>query len=569
MSVAADNAALAASLVAALARGGVREAVVSPGSRSTPLALALAARPDVRVHVLVDERAAGFVALGLARATGDPVALLATSGTAGAHWYPAVIEAALSAVPLVLLTADRPPELQGCGAPQTVDQTRLFGAHVRAFAAVGPAAPEAPPGWAAAVAARLVDQAKGPPAGPVHLDVALREPLWAPGCEPPPSVAAPVVRRARARLSAEAAREALERLSGERGVIVAGPRCAPPGRAGPLAQAVDALSRALGWPVVCDALSGLDHVRAADALLRDAAFAAEHRPTHALRLGQVPTSKATQRWLADAAPETVLVDPDGQWHDPEHQAALLLVADPVDACYALARSAGLRPKDDGWLAAWARADRAARTALDQAARDGWWEGAVARAVVDALPPGALLVVASSLAVRDVDAFGGAPAAALLSSRGANGIDGTIATAAGAALAWTAGPVVALMGDLAFVHDLGGLAAARELEVPLTVVVVDNGGGAIFGQLPVAAHPTGFERLFLTPSRLDLEAAARGLGAEAVTVHDLPALREALARRGPGARVVRAPVDRTEGARRRDAAWAAVSRAWREPAEVLP
>ncbi|MCO5169838.1 MAG: 2-succinyl-5-enolpyruvyl-6-hydroxy-3-cyclohexene-1-carboxylic-acid synthase [Planctomycetes bacterium] len=568
MSAAARNASLAASLVAALVRGGVREVVVSPGSRSAPLALAFAARTDVRVHVLVDERAAGFVALGLARATGDPVALLATSGTAGAHWYPAVIEAALSSVPLVLLTADRPPELQGCGAPQTIDQARLFGAHVRAFAAVGPATPEAPPGWAGAVAARLVDQAKGPPAGPVHLDVALREPLWAPGCEPPPATGVPVVRRARPRLPAEVAREALEHLAGERGVIVAGPRCAPPG-GGALAPAVGALSDALGWPVVCDALSGLRHVRSADALLRDPAFRAEHRPTHALRLGQVPTSKVVQRWLADAAPRTVLVDPDGQWHDPEHQAALLLVADPVDACYALARSAGDRAKEEAWGASWAAADRAARAALDRAARDGWWEGAVARAVVDALPPGALLVVASSLAVRDVDAFGGAPAAALLSSRGANGIDGTIATAAGAALGWSAGPVVALVGDLAFVHDLGGLAAARELEVPLTVVVVDNGGGAIFGQLPVAAHPTAFERLFLAPSRLDLAAAARGLGAEAVTVHDLPALRAILARGGPGARVVRAPVERTEGARRREAAWAAVSRAWREPAEVLP
>lgn len=572
MSTADLNASFAASLVAALVRGGVRDAVVSPGSRSTPLALALAARADLRVHVLVDERAAAFVALGLARAGARPVALLATSGTAGAHWLPAVVEAAASCVPLVLLTADRPPELHGCGAPQTVDQARLFGAHARLFVQLGPPTADTRPGWPAAVGARAVDAALASPAGPVHVNVAFREPLWAPGAVGG-AAPAPRVVRARPALGDDLAREAALLVRGPRGVIVAGPRAAPPGREAELAAALARLSAALGWPVLADPLSGARHgshdlstiVTAADALLRDPAFARAHRPRRALRLGQVPTSKAVQRWLADSAPETALVDPDAEWHDPEHAAALLLVADPVEACQALARAVESTPDRDAtdWLASWQQAEQAARAALDQAAQDGWWEGAVARAVVDALPDGALLVVASSLPVRDVDAFTGASGrdVTLLSNRGANGIDGTVATAVGAALTWERGPVVALVGDLAFAHDLDGLAAARELGAPVRVVVVDNAGGGIFGTLPIAAHaPEVFERLFLTPSRLDLEAAARGLGAQAETVNDPLALRRALAAPLPasGAHVVRAAVDRQEGARRREAAWAHVS-----------
>lgn len=575
----ADNAEFAAALVGALAAGGVRDAVVSPGSRSTPLALALAARADLRTHVLVDERAAGFVALGLARASRAPVALLATSGSAGAHWLPALVEASLSCVPLVAITANRPDDLQGCGAPQTIEQRGLFGPHVRWSAQVGPPRPGGPPGWPAAVAARAVDRAKGPPAGPVHLDVPLREPLWTPGVDVRPA-RAPRVLRAAPAVGALAA-EVAPLLDRPRGLIVAGPRA--------VSSADDAarvlrLARARGWPVLADPVSGLrGHadptlVLAADALLRAPAPAL--RPDVVLRLGQPPTSKATTAWLEACAATTVLVDEAGEWQDPTHAAALLAVAPAGLLCEALADA---RPAP-GWLEAWRAADDAAQAALAAAAREGLWEGSVARAVVEALPAGAALHVASSLAIREVDAFGGAPAPGVVvtSNRGCNGIEGTLATAAGAALARPGergGPVVALLGDLAFVHDLDGLAAAHELDLPLVAVVVDNGGGAIFQQLSVAAHPA-FERLFLTPSRLDLDAAAVGLGARVLVARDLAGLRAALreALEGPddergGPRrartVIRAVVDRAEGARRRSDAFMRATSAARAALEPAP
>jgi 2-succinyl-5-enolpyruvyl-6-hydroxy-3-cyclohexene-1-carboxylate synthase len=600
-----DNAEFAAALVGALAAGGVRDAVVSPGSRSTPLALALAARADLRVHVLVDERAAGFVALGLARASGAPVALLATSGSAGAHWLPALVEAALSCVPLVAITANRPDDLQGCGAPQTIEQRGLFGPHVRWSAQVGPPRAGGPAGWPAAVAARAVDKAKGPPAGPVHLDVPFREPLWSPGLPTPAPRVAPRVLRAAPAVDARLAAEVAALLDAPRGVIVAGPRA--------VASADDAgrvlrLARARGWPVLADPVSGLRGlddptlVLAADALLRQPA--PELRPDVVLRLGQPPTSKATTTWLEACGATTVLVDEAGDWQDPTHSAALLAVAPAGLLCDALggqeqARDFGgagkgfrsdsraegqgshggtpaATPKSRGdvWLAAWRAADDAAQAVLAAAAKDGLWEGSVARAVVEALPAGAALHVASSLAIREVDAFGGAaaPGVRVTSNRGCNGIEGTLATAAGAAL--HRGPVVALLGDLAFVHDLDGLAAAHELDLPLVAVVVDNGGGAIFQQLSVAAHPA-FERLFLTPSRLDLDAAAVGLGARVLVARDLATLRAALRealetpdveRRARSARsearsvrtVIRAVVDRAEGARRRAEAFTRAS-----------
>ena len=572
------NAEWAGALVSGLVRGGVREAVVCPGARSAPLALALAERdPAVRLHVVVDERAAAFLALGLARAARRAVALLTTSGSAGAHAHPAVVEAWHSAVPLIVITADRPDELQACGAPQTIDQQRLFGAHTRWFAHLGPPRPGGSATWPAALAARAVDRAEGPPAGPVHLNVAFREPLWVPGAEAAwPS--APRVVRASLRVEPAQAHEALELLlaggSAPRGAIVAGPRALAPGED---PTPVLELARRLGWPVLADPLSGLRHgpgagevIASADALLRDAGCARALAPSCVLRLGQLPTSKPIQSWLA-SAPGALLVDPQADWHDPTHGAAGLLVARSADACAGLAQAAearSLAPAPAGWALAWSRAERAARAALDEVSRDGWWEGRLARTLVEALPAGALLQAGSSLPIRDLDAFGGARPAALtlVGQRGTNGIDGGVAAAAGAALAWRHGPVAALLGDVALVHDLGGLAAACELAAPLLLVVADNGGGGIFEQLPVAAHPRHFERLFLTPSRLDLARACAGLGAEVEEVQDPGACAAAVARalerplERPRALLCRVP--RPDSVQRREAAWAHVSRAWR-------
>lgn len=572
------NAAWAASLVGGLVRSGVREVVISPGARSAPLALALADHATrqptaLRLQVVIDERAAAFLALGMARAAGRPVALLTTSGTAGAHALPAVIEASLSAVPLLILTADRPEELQGCGAPQTVDQQRLFGAHVRWFAHLGAPRPGGPAGWPAALAARAVQRAVGPPAGPVHLNLAFREPLWTPGQEPSNPAPAPWIAHAPAAPSPAQARDALELLlgadGGQRGVIVAGPRALAPGED---PAPVLALARRLGWPIVADPLSGLrasddaQVIACADALLRDPECAVALAPEAALRLGQLPTSKTLQGWLAPLAPRSLLVDPQADWHDPTHSAGGLLVASTAATCAALLSEARLRPAPASWLVGWQRAEAAARGALEAATGEGWWEGALARLVARALPPGALLQAGSSLPIRDLDAFGGAGPATLVGQRGANGIDGGIAAAAGAALVWETGPVAALIGDVALVHDLSGLAAACELGAPLLLVVADNGGGGIFEHLPLAKHPTHFERLFLTPPRLDLTRACAGLGAEVESIEDRAAcaraLTAALARPLGGPRVLVCRLPRTESRRRREAAWAAVSEAWR-------
>lgn len=524
------NAEAAAVLARSLVAGGVRHVVMSPGSRSTPLVLAFA-DADARTHVVLDERVAAFVALGLARVAG-PVALVCTSGSAGAHWLAAVIEARHSRVPLILLTADRPPELHGCGAPQTVPQAELFAPYALLRVDVGPASAGVDPRWLRTVAARLLDAARGP----VHANVAFREPLWEPGAKP---VAVEPARILRPPPTADASTAAAvaERLVG-RGVIYAGPRAAPPGDRA-VGAAVARLGAALGWPVVAEPLSQLRG-------LSTGAVLAMEPPEVVLRLGQPPTRRRVAERLVGA--ETVLVDPDGDWLDPSHTATLLVAVEPVSLCDAVVPH--VRAAGAGWRAAWEAADGRARA---QAASlcDTLWEGAVAREVAAAVPASGLLHVASSMPVRDLDAFAPPAPFAVTSNRGANGIDGTIATALGASLGWR-GPVVALVGDLAFLHDHAALHAARALGARLVVVVADNGGGGIFGTLPIARHEGAFERLFLTPQPGDLAAAAAGLGAYAVRVDDLQALRrslsEALAR--DGVTVIHAVVDReTANARR--------------------
>lgn len=559
--LAGANGEAASVLARCLVAGGVRHVVASPGSRSTPLVLAFAEAPGARVHVVLDERVAAFVALGLARVTG-PVALVATSGTAGAHWLPAAIEARHSRLPLVLLTADRPPELHGCGAPQTVPQGRLFGDACVLSMDLGAPGLDVDPRWLRTVAARAVDAAVGSGGGPVHLNVPFREPLWEPdgrrgqggwrgqwgdgedparagdGALPPARILRP-----RPVAPPEAVAEVAARLSGRRGVIVAGPRASRGGLPDEaLARAVERLAAALGWPVVAEPLSQLrfGHGWALPTL---ATRAGAPVPDVVLRLGQAPTSKQVGAFFQGA--ETILVDPHGDWLDPAHGATLLVVGEPAPLCEALV--ARVTPCDAGWLADWRQAAERARTHA-AALCDRFWEGAVARAVAAALPDGAALHVASSLAVRDLDAFAETGRrVAVTSNRGANGIDGTLATAAGQSLAWM-GPVVALVGDLAFFHDHGALHAARALGARLVVVVVDNGGGGIFETLPVAAHPTAFERLFLTPQPGDLGALAAGAGARVARVTDAAALEGALtaALESDGVTVVHAVVDRTVG-----------------------
>lgn len=565
------QAAFASTLVDEWVRAGVRHAVVAPGSRSAPLAVAVAADERLAVHVVLDERSAGFMALGMGKASGRPAVVVTTSGTAGVELHPAVVEASQSGVPLLVCTANRPPELQGVGAPQTVDQTRLYGNSVRWFAQPGVA--ESTSSWMwRSLAARAVAEALGPPAGPVHLDLAFREPLVArparlpparDGDEPWHSVLAPSPDPGPADAAAVA-----KLLRGERGIIVAGAGlgCDDPG-------AVAALASAWGWPVLADPQSGCrvpgrTTVASFDALLRHEAFARDHRPEAVLRLGAAPASKVLYRWLAASGARQVLIDPDCGWIDPERTAALVARGDPGPWCRALLDRGrpGGRAASPPWLASWAEAEAAAQGAIETVLgrHREVSEPLVARTVAAALAPGATLVVSSSMPVRDLEWYA-RPRQGLrvLANRGANGIDGVVSTAVGAALA-TGGTTALLIGDLAFLHDANGLLGLARRGVDLTIVVVDNHGGGIFSFLPPAMElaPDRFELLFGTPHDVDLVALARLHGLNAAAVNEAAALRPALedAAAAGGVSVVVAATDRVANVAVHDEIHAAVAAA---------
>ena len=557
-----------ATLVDEWVRCGVTDAVVAPGSRSTPLALALAADERVRVHVHHDERAAGFVALGFGLASGRPAPVLTTSGTATVELHPAVVEAHHSRVPMICCTADRPPELLHVGAPQTIDQSRLYGTAVRWYA--DPGVPdEAVRGSWRSLAARTVAEAVGPVAGPVQLNLPFRDPLVGrPGRLPEPAAGDRAWHRRVASPGAgdDVVDEVLARAVSRRGVALAGAGAGGPGVA---PDAVHALGAALGWPVLAEPRSGCridapTTVAHADALLRVAEFAAAHRPEVVLQLGQPPASKVVGQWLAVSGAHRVVVDADGWWYDPDRQAALVVRCDP--SAFASALAGRLRPIDavdhrwsDGWREADRRAGEAIAAVLD--AHDEVTEPGVARELLAALPAGASLVVASSMPVRDLEWFGRPrPAVRTLSNRGANGIDGVVSTAVGVALA--GGPTAVLVGDVALLHDANALLGLAARGVDLTVVVVDNDGGGIFSFLPQAdaLDAVRFEQLFGTPHGVDVAAlaAVHHLAATVVTHRQelRPALDAAVA--AGGVRVVVARTDRSANVALHDELSAAVA-----------
>jgi 2-succinyl-5-enolpyruvyl-6-hydroxy-3-cyclohexene-1-carboxylate synthase len=516
-------------------------AVTSPGSRNAPLVLTLAGDPRLQVVSVLDERSAGFVALGIAKTSGRPVAVTCTSGSACANLMPAVVEAHEARVPLIVLTADRPPELRDTGAGQAIDQIKMYGSFAKWFVEVG----SFPPGRDTAVhhralACRAWSTAAGGRPGVVHLNFPLREPLapvraaeldpadWAgrpdggpwvqvhrPSAEQP--VAAPIAAR----------------MAGtSRGAIVCG--ASGPG----IAEPVAALAAATGWPVLADPLSGVrcghhdgSHVVSHyDVLLRDSAWAAAHQPELVLRIGDTPTSKPLRAWLAGSA--QLVVDPHAAWHEPTRMAETIVQAAPGPLCAALAQALeGARPDQD-WLGEWRAADDLVPAALAETPAD--FEPRAWVAAVEAAPPDSVIWVASSMPIRDVETFLPSSAKPLrfLSNRGANGIDGTVSSAAGAALA-SGRPVTLLTGELALLHDVGGLLAARRAGAELNIVCANNGGGGIFDFLPVAAaaDPAVYEEHIVTPTGVELErvAAMAGmpyrLAADATDVGADPGLTE--------------------------------------------
>ncbi len=543
---------VAAAFFGELAGQGVAHVVVSPGSRSTPLTISAHLTPGLRTWVQIDERSAGFFALGLARATGQPVVLVCTSGTAAANYLPAVIEAHHTGVPLLVCTADRPPELREMGAGQTIDQVHLFGTAVRWFHEL-PVATEAEPARARRLAARVVVEATGANPGPIHLNWPLREPLPPVDWVGPDPAASPVrIDRPAIGPAPSLVDDLVDVITTtERGLIVAGPNEDPA-----LGAALSALGRAASWPVMAEPCSqaragaGVDDqvvLAHGDHLMRTA-FAAAHRAEVVLRFGNNPTSKPFRLWAEACNPAVILVDPAHRWHDPSDLVTRVVDADPVALAHALADRIGpasLSP----WATAWRDADAAAAAAIAAAVDSGpMTEPLVVRTIARSIPVGANVYVSNSMPIRDVDGFWPVSdqPVRMFANRGASGIDGLNSCALGVAAA-DIGPVVLLTGDIAFLHDLGGLLAGPRLGLDLTIVVVDNRGGAIFSFLPIAARgeAVAFDELFTTDPDVDLGAVAGLAGVHFVDVSDNAGLAAAVSgavERG-GVNVIRVAVDR--------------------------
>ena len=560
----------AQALISALVGAGVRDAVVSPGSRNTPIVLALhalaAAGHPITMHSILDERSAAFFALGLSRITGVPTLLSCTSGSAGAHYLPAIIEAAHSNVPLIAITADRPPELQERGAPQTVTQVGMYGPHVRWSFDLSTPAERAGVQWLRGIAAQAVDAAMGTRPGPVHLNAPFRKPLWlaANTTEPPGPQAHPHrILRGPATLHDTDLQTLATRLgNAKRGCIVWGPQ--PDERTA--AAAVAHLAAHLGWPILTDPVSPLRWSQSTaatvitthDAFLRDPDTAHQLQADLVLRLGGTPSSKPLSQWLASAT-DVVSLDATGAWRDPEHRVSTVIAADPTWVCQALPSVVPSPSSDSGWARLWAEHESHAAAALAQTCADGWWSGAIIQDLIAQLPAGTLLHVGSSMPIRDLDAFGrGASDIRVTANRGANGIDGTIATTLGTAAAWSAGPVVGLMGDLTFLHDQGSLMLARGGSQTRVLVVLDNAGGGIFDHLPIAKHADAYEAWFRTPQQADIPALCAAASIPCVTAQDRVTLSEGIADalQRAGTTVVHATFDSATDLALHQAAWQA-------------
>jgi len=542
-----------------LANLGLRHVVISPGSRSTPLAFAFAENPEIGTTVALDERSAGFIALGLAKATREPVALLCTSGTAGANYLPAVIEARLSATPLLVLTADRPPELRDCHSGQTITQNGLFGGY---------------PVWATEAAVPSTDlnllrywrqllvdgwqRAQGPLAGPVHLNLPFRDPLSPSepekGYKEPTGfdldafTALPVCAQVDSLLTPASVADLLPKT--ERGVIVVGPH-APADRQ-EFADALLELSHLTGWPVLADGAGTVRGdlgssgrlVSAYDLILRDPKHAQALRPTAAIFVGPLPTSKVLRAWLKDSDVVALQINRAGENVDSTHGRWTRLDGTLTPS------GEHAKATDNARLSAWSKAQKAARAKLERIARVDWnFEGRIVMLLEEALGPDDRLFIGSSMPVRDLEWFyhPPGPGPEVLCNRGANGIDGTVSTALGASL--DGKRTVLLCGDLTFLHDSNALLSAYGHTGDLTVVVVNNQGGGIFNHLAVAKETKRFEQLWGTPQAADLGKLCTAHGVRHDHAETWTALARQLERRGKGVRVIEFRTDREA-----DAAW---------------
>ncbi len=558
-----------------LVRCGMQHACTCPGSRNTPIVLAIAREPRLQAWSHVDERSAGFFALGAAKASGRPVAVTCTSGTAAANLLPSVIEAHEAAVPMILLTADRPPELRDVGAGQTIDQIKLYGDAVKWFVELG--IPEATPDqlrWVRALACRAYWTAAGGRPGPVHINVPLREPFVldgqlahdGPGDAGRPNGAPWLIQE----VAAPSGRPMLPRRHDfRRTVFVVGDLGPHHALSGKLA----AFAARARVPLLADPLSGARSGPAAiahfDLILRDADLARELRPDAVCRIGELPTSKPLRQWIASLdQSQHVLFAPDDRWSDPASRVTQRIVGS-LEGLLERAWEDLVVADDSDWLDRWTTADSAVAHAIAEPLMGaGLSEPATVTALAQFLPPTATLFVGASMPIRDVEEFFPAlhQPPRVMANRGANGIDGTVSSAFGVTAA-SAGEVVLVLGDLTLAHDIGGLLAARRLGLKLTIVLINNNGGGIFNFLPVSSQADIFEQHVATPAGLDFSHAAALYGCRHQPVANVDEFAAALmgALAGEQTTIIEVRTDRTANRQLHADVETAALRALAEPA----
>ncbi|MFD2043716.1 2-succinyl-5-enolpyruvyl-6-hydroxy-3-cyclohexene-1-carboxylic-acid synthase [Ornithinibacillus salinisoli] len=547
-----------ANFVDELAESGLTDVVISPGSRSTPLAMTLAEHPEIKEWIILDERSASFFGLGLAKQTNRPVALLCSSGTATANYFPAIIEAHQSRVPLIVLTADRPHELRDVGAPQAIDQIKLYGNYVKWFQEMP--LPEATPSmlmYARSNASRAIHTALEGNSGPVHLNFPFREPLipdfsldnvWG---ENRDDSYAPV-HEGMKRLPDQIIETILFKIkSMDRGLIVCGPQIDSN-----LGQAIAKLASVWGLPVLVDPLSQIrsgDHekdniIEGYDAFLRNESYRKELKADFIIRFGAMPVSKAYLFYAQEHMDaQHFIVEKHSGYREPVGNRTDFIYSDPVTLCSQLLE-AGLEIHfNTKWLEKWKKMNSITRQHLEGISDKTLTEGSAVRTLLQAIPDRSSLYVGNSMAIRDVDTFflSSSKDIYVLANRGANGIDGMVSSALGAAASGT--PVTLVLGDLSFYHDMNGLLAAKHYQLNVTILLINNNGGGIFSFLPQASEQKHFEALFGTPVNLEFEQAVRMYGGSYHSPSDETELENALQKsyHETGLSVVEVKTDREE------------------------
>jgi 2-succinyl-5-enolpyruvyl-6-hydroxy-3-cyclohexene-1-carboxylate synthase len=563
-----------AAFVDELARTGITEVVISPGSRSTPMALLMADHPNIHVHMIIDERSAGFFALGMAKAKRRPVALLCTSGTAAANYLPAIVEAYYSRVPLIILTADRPHELRDVGAPQAIDQIHIYGKYAKWFVDVAlPEESEDMKRYVRTIAERASAIALSPPVGPVHLNFPFREPLVPDLSDKTVWNKGEKIKRRFVSVTAgkpSLTEEDFQLLSQtlkqyKNGLIICGSLDLPG-----FPEAVTKLAEKLQFPILADPLSQLragNHdkryiIDGYDTFLRNAEAQQQLMPEVVIRFGAMPVSKVLFTYLKNH-PQIyqIVVDGEGGWRDPTLLADEMIYCHEVEFCQGLLQAIDEIPENAEWIQKWCHLNQYTKKHLEKfSEEENLFEGKVFTELLNIMPDKCLLFVGNSMPIRDLDTFFtvNEKNIRILANRGANGIDGVVSTALGASVADT--PLILVIGDLSFYHDLNGLLAAKLHGLKATIIVINNDGGGIFSFLPQAKEKKHFELLFGTPLGLNYEFAVKMYEGDYARVHSWEDFRDKVSQSitSNGLTVIEVPTNRQENAEMHRNLWNTVS-----------